>query len=314
MELNLLDDFLIAVLISHPVYGEQFCREVLKIIFKREFQTLKITPQKLYPGKDTDLHGARLDVYLEENIKTKYSGKYTGYTEDAKDDIKDDIKDKDIAEIEIMEDEDISEIEIPDEATIIDLEPNQTKYDDPAKILPRRVRFYHAKIDTKALHSGEEYDELKKVVVVMFTPYDPLGYGLMRYTVKSKIKELPDADYEDGAETIFFYTKGKVCDVDEETKWLLRYMEHSTKEHAVTDALKKIHKIVEKVKREEEVQLKFMKAFERRNMWINKGKLMGQELERENTERERRRAEYAEAELTKLKEILVQKGIEMETV
>lgn len=291
MELNLLDDFLIAVLISHPVYGEQFCREVLKIIFKREFQTLKITPQKLYPGKDTDLHGARLDVYLEEDVKTVYSGKYTGYTEDAKDDI------KDISEIEIMEDEDISEIEIPDEATIIDLEPNQTKYDDPAKILPRRVRFYHAKIDTKALHSGEEYDELKKVVVVMFTPYDPLGYGLMRYTVKSKIKELPDADYEDGAETIFFYTKGKVCDVDEETKWLLRYMEHSTKEHAVTDALKKIHKIVENVKREEEVQLKFMKAFERRNMWINKGKLMGQELERENTERERRRADIAEGKL-----------------
>lgn len=73
---------------------------------------------------------------------------------------------------------------------------------------------------------------------------------------------------------------------------------------AVTDSLKKIYKIVEIVKREEEVQLKFMKAFERRNMWINKGKLIGQELERENTERERQRADNAEAVLFKINEEL----------
>lgn len=108
--------------------------------------------------------------------------------------------------------------------------------------------------------------------------------------------------------------------MDEETKYLLRYMEHTTKENAVTDTLKRIHKIVETVKREEEVQLKFMKAFERRNMWINKGKVLGQELERENTERERRKADHeqyradrAEEELMKLRAMLAQSGIEFRT-
>ena len=82
---------------------------------------------------------------------------------------------------------------------------------------------------------------------------------------------------------------------------------------AVTDSLKKIHKIAETVKREEDVQLKFMKAFERRNMWINKGKELEREnteRERQNTERERQRADNAEAEVMKLKAMLIQRGIE----
>ena len=270
-ELNLLDDFLIAVLISHPVIGEAFSREILRIIFKREFGALKIVPQKVYPGRDTDLHGARLDVYLEENL----------------------------TDIELLE-EDISEIEIPDEGTIIDLEPNQTDDKKTVKALPKRVRFYHAKIDTKALDSGERYQALKNVVVVMFTPFDPFGYGLMKYTIRNGIAELPDAKYENGAQTLFFHTSGTICNVDEEIKQLLRYMEYSVEENAATEALKRIHKMVETVKHDEEVSLQYMKAIERRDMWINKGK----ELERANTERERQRADSAEQTVNKMEKEL----------
>ena len=120
MELNLLDDFLISTILIHPEIGEKFSREILQIIFKRKFGRLNVNSQKVYPGSDTDMHGARLDVYLEE----------------------------------------VSDIEIPEDAMIIDLEPNQESDTNKIKALSKRVRFYHAKIDTKALGSVASYHAL----------------------------------------------------------------------------------------------------------------------------------------------------------
>ncbi|MDY3249091.1 MAG: hypothetical protein SOX32_01935 [Candidatus Choladocola sp.] len=65
-DLNLIDDFLFGTMVTYPEIGEQFVREILQIIFRREFGRLVIMPQKVYYGSDTDKHGARLDVYLEE--------------------------------------------------------------------------------------------------------------------------------------------------------------------------------------------------------------------------------------------------------
>ena len=64
-DLNLLDDFLFGTMVSYPEVGEAFVREVLQIIFRKKFGQLTIVPQKVYLGSDTDMHGARLDVYLE---------------------------------------------------------------------------------------------------------------------------------------------------------------------------------------------------------------------------------------------------------
>ena len=65
--LNLLDDFLFGTMVTYPGIGEAFVRELLKIIFQKEFGPLTVVPQKIYYGTDTDKHGARLDVYLEES-------------------------------------------------------------------------------------------------------------------------------------------------------------------------------------------------------------------------------------------------------
>ena len=65
--LNLLDDFLFGTMVTYPGIGEAFVRELLKIIFQKEFGPLTVVPQKIYYGTDMDKHGARLDVYLEES-------------------------------------------------------------------------------------------------------------------------------------------------------------------------------------------------------------------------------------------------------
>lgn len=64
-ELNLLDNFLFQQLISRGEEGEDFCRRLLETILEKKIGKVKVTPQKAILGMDTDLHGIRLDAYIE---------------------------------------------------------------------------------------------------------------------------------------------------------------------------------------------------------------------------------------------------------
>ena len=66
-ELKLLDDFLFNAMMTYPEMGEKFTRKILKLLFNREFRNLKVIAQKSYGGLNTDLRGARLDVYVESD-------------------------------------------------------------------------------------------------------------------------------------------------------------------------------------------------------------------------------------------------------
>ncbi len=74
-EMNLLDDLLFGLLVTYPEIGERFVRKVLRIIFGREFKRLSVTAQKVFYGADSDLHGARLDVYMEPEIEEGFEGR-----------------------------------------------------------------------------------------------------------------------------------------------------------------------------------------------------------------------------------------------
>ena len=118
----------------------------------------------------------------------------------------------------------------------------------------------------------------------------------------------PDVPYDDGAKTIFLYTRGTKGQVSEEVRQFLRYMEKSTSETAVNDTLRDFHHMVETVKKDREVSVKYMKQFERDNMMRAEGREEGIKEERKNTEKEHARAEREcaranalEAELKRLK-------------
>lgn len=197
---------------------------------EREFRELTVVPQKAYPGEDTDRHGIRIDVYLDE-------------------------KDGDI----------------------VDLEPDQNSGAEDIESLPRRVRFYHAKIDAGSLASGMEYSSLRNVVVIFITTYDPLGRNRMIYTISSKCEEIPDLPYDDGAKTLFLYTKGTEGNPPEELKKLLRYMEHSSAENADTQDLRELHEMVTEVKCDRKVGLTYMKAYELEQRLLRQGEKIGLE-------------------------------------
>lgn len=250
-ELNLLDDFLFGSVLTYPEIGEKFVRLLLQVIFKREFGKMTVIPQKVYYGTDTDKHGARIDVYLEEEMPEGVNAAY-------------------------------------------DVEPDQKDDTESKAVLPKRVRFYHAKIDAKSLKSGEKYNSLKNVYVILITPFDPFDRDRMVYTIRRKCEEEPDMPYDDGSSTIYLYTKGTKGNPGEELRQFLHYMEDTRKENAVNETLLDVHRMVETVRQDEEVSLGYMKIFEREEMLVQQGIKQGREEEQANTERERKRADAAE--------------------
>ena len=92
---------------------------MVSIILNREIKQIRIIPQKVYFGADTDKHGIRLDVYAEEKA--------------------DDLN------------------------TVYDIEPDKDGRESLRLALPKRTRFYHAKIDADSLASGEDYGHPGKI-------------------------------------------------------------------------------------------------------------------------------------------------------
>lgn len=229
-EMGLLDDFLFGAMVTYPGIGEQFVRMLLKIIFGREFKHLSVTAQKVFYGTDTNLHGARLDVYLEPEIEDSSEGK----------------------------------------ATVYDMEPDRRDSAEDKRALPRRMRFYHAKITARSLSAGADYDELKNVIIIMIMPYDPFGLKRMIYTVRNMCVEVPEMEYEDGAETVFLYTGGTHGVPNERLQQLLSYLENTTYENAVNEDLHEIHRMVETVKNVPEVIARKMIGYLKRQEEINR--------------------------------------------
>lgn len=149
-----------------------------------------------------------------------------------------------------------------EDGEIFDLEPDNNDGSSEVTVLPRRIRFYHAKIDAGSLVGGENYSALRNVVVIFITTYDPFGLKRMIYTIKNSCVEVPALPYEDGARTIFLYTKGTEGNPPEDLFLLARYMECSTEENAGNAGLKRLHEMVTKVKADREVGVAYMKAIE----------------------------------------------------
>lgn len=142
------------------------------------------------------------------------------------------------------------------------MEPDNNSGEEDVAALPKRARFYHAKLNAGSLKAGEKYRALRNVIVIFITTYDPFRLERMVYTVRNGCVEVPELPYEDGARTIFLYTKGTKGNPPEDLRELLHYMEHTSKENAKNGSLQRLHEMVTAVKRDGKVGLAYMKSFE----------------------------------------------------
>ncbi|MCQ2497691.1 MAG: hypothetical protein MJ133_01785 [Lachnospiraceae bacterium] len=141
-------------------------------------------------------------------------------------------------------------------ANIYDIEPHTKK---EAGIL-KENRYKQARIDSKQAKRGwktKDFVNMNSLYVIMITNFDMFGEGLFEYTVKNKILERPDIEYDDGLIFKYFNTKGTIG-VNEGVRNLLRFIENSVPENIVDEATKEISEYVDKVKKSPETEEAYM--------------------------------------------------------
>lgn len=149
----------------------------------------------------------------------------------------------------------IDECEESPEVNIYDIEP----HNKDNQFLPRRNRFYQAKIDGRYLKSGEvDFGKLPSLYVITITNYDPFGKGYMMYTIHNKCEEVPELVYDDGLQFIYFNAQGTKGG-NEAIYNLLKYIQSSREDNISDDTTHQLHQFVSRVKVQPETRLEYMR-------------------------------------------------------
>lgn len=245
-ELDVIDDFLMNAVAADPEVGEAFCRTVLSVLLQKEINKLHVTVQKTIPAMVPGLRGIRMDVEIMEEIAEE------------------------------------KRREGAPAMNIYDMEPHLQKEMN----FPKHNRFYQAKIDGRLMKSGErDFSKLPNLYVLTITNFDVFGKDYMIYRFQNCCKEVPELEYDDGLQFIYFYTGGTKGG-NKKIKSMLRYFQKSTEENITDEATKTVHEYVSKVKVLPEVKEEFMKFDELMEYAKEKGLEEGREKGREEGRRQ----------------------------
>ncbi len=164
--------------------------------------------------------------------------------------------------------------------------------------LPKRSRFYQSSIDMDHLDKGNSYRTLPDSTVLFICTFDPFEKGMPIYTFRERCDEDSDIILENGAAKIFYNCTYKGSDLPDDLRELYDYMETGKSGDALTS---RIDEAVHVARLKEEWRSAYMKEWVLYMDAKDEGREEGREEERANTERERKRADEAEAELAKYK-------------
>ena len=149
------------------------------------------------------------------------------------------------------------DVYVEDEAgTVYDVEIQATE----KKHLPMRTRYYQGVIDLHILEKGEDYTALRKSFVIFICTYDPFGKGRWVYTFENRCREDQSVALGDGAVKVILNTKGRVGEISDELRALLRYMDGHAPESSYTKAL---DSAVTDVRKDEKWRREYMVLMER---------------------------------------------------
>lgn len=145
---------------------------------------------------------------------------------------------------------------------IYDYEPHKKDNVD----LPKRNRFYQAKLDSQNMASGDDdYSHMPELYNITITNYDIWGYGYMLYSFSNKCEEVPEINYNDGVHLLYFNTCGTKGGSDS-IKNMLSYIGNSNSSAVADAATQNLNSIVEKVRNSKRVRDEYMTIGEMINM------------------------------------------------
>lgn len=151
------------------------------------------------------------------------------------------------------------DVEFTGDDTIYDIEMESRTYYSEKSIrdLFYRTRYYQSVIDTQRLQKGNEYDTLPETHIIFICRFDIFGEGLSKYTQGPAIKELYNW-VDNGTEVIYLNTRFTTCNVCEEIKDFLNYIESNDASAISTEFIELVNKKVELVKRDENDRRDYM--------------------------------------------------------
>ena len=154
----------------------------------------------------------------------------------------------------IRMDVEITEYEDETVTNVYDVEPHLKD----TLHLPRHNRYYQAKIDGRYVRRGlKDFSAIPNLYIITITNYDLFGKDYMMYTVRNRCVEIPELEYDDGLQFIYFYTKGKKGG-SQRIKNMLTYIQNSDRKNAVDEATRKMDSYVSRVKNLPEVEAGYM--------------------------------------------------------
>ena len=268
-DLNLIDDHLFSAFLANEQYGSDFAGILLRTICGREPNKFQIIPQKYYPRSTPQRKAIQIDVLIEEDPDDSPEGTATSAAGSSV-------------------------------GTLYDIEAEKKSRQKKADPLPKRMRYYHSKIDMNDLSSGKHYDQLRNVFVIVISNFDPFGRGRFLYTIKNSCAEEPDLVYNDGAVTLFLNTRGTAGDANRKLQELLSFIEHSDEQHAVNEDLKRLQSELASLKGDDSFTGGIMHSYERDEMLREEGREEVREEARALTRKESERADAAEKRVAEL--------------
>jgi len=145
--------------------------------------------------------------------------------------------------------------------------------------LPKRSRYHQAEMDLSSLKPGQDFNDLKPIVIIFICTFDPFGDGLYRYTYETTCVET-GKPLGDEVKKIFISTKGKNREqVPDSLVNLLNYVVDSTDKYvdSIKDSnVEKIHSRVKALKKNRQLEEKYMTYEELMKIEYSKGKREGE--------------------------------------
>lgn len=189
------------------------------------------------------------------------------------------VPDLKIEEIEIVESEKELAIGLTTKKLRIDAFTSNKETEYAIEMMTYRVKSiekygrYHQSMLDANLQIGKSPWELKDTIVIILCTYDPLGLGLPKYTIQSRIDEANEYVYKDGRRVVIVTAVG-LQKAPEEIKPIVQLLANKPGNDTFT---KQIQSAVENAKMEPEMRRYLMD-------WELKEQLMKEEFKKEGLE------------------------------
>lgn len=138
--------------------------------------------------------------------------------------------------------------------------------------LPKRMRYYQSVIDISVLNTGDEYNKLRKSIVIFICNYDPFYRDRYIYTFENICREEPELRFGDETTKVVINTNGCKGEISDELKEIITYL----KDEKITGEFSKaLDDAVNEVKESEERRREYMILNMRDNEMRAEGKSEG---------------------------------------